>query len=332
MNIKKNFSLKFHNTFKINVKANFFIEVFSKSDLFKIFDNDELVKMKKLILGAGSNILFTKNFDGLILNIKIKGISEIRENFIKVYSGENWHNFVMWSLTNNYTGIENLSLIPGSVGAAPIQNIGAYGVEVKDVIYKVEVFNIYEKKIEVLDNSACKFKYRTSIFKNEFKEKYIIVSVIFKLQRNGKLNLDYQELKNKLTNIINPTSINVSEAIISIRKNKLPDVNSIGNAGSFFKNPIISKDDLKKLIKKFPSINFKIINANHVKISAGWLIESAGWKGYKKNNFGVYEKHALILVNFDDASGFEINDLANKIKNSVKDKFNINLDTEVNIL
>ncbi|MAJ98336.1 MAG: UDP-N-acetylenolpyruvoylglucosamine reductase [Flavobacteriales bacterium] len=332
MNIKKNFSLKFHNTFKINVKANFFIEVFSKSDLFKIFDNDELVKMKKLILGAGSNILFTKNFDGLILNIKIKGISEIRENFIKVYSGENWHKFVMWSLTNNYTGIENLSLIPGSVGAAPIQNIGAYGVEVKDVIYKVEVFNIYDKKIEVLDNSACKFKYRTSIFKNEFKEKYIIISVIFKLQRNGKLNLDYQELKNKLTNIINPTSINVSEAIISIRKNKLPDVNSIGNAGSFFKNPIISKDDFKKLIKKFPSINFKIINANHVKISAGWLIESSGWKGYKKNNFGVYEKHALILVNFDDASGFEINDLANKIKNSVKDKFNINLDTEVNIL
>lgn len=332
MNIKKNFSLKFHNTFKINVKANFFIEVFSKSDLFKIFDNDELVKMKKLILGAGSNILFTKNYDGLILNIKIKGIFEIRENFIKVYSGENWHNFVMWSLTNNYTGIENLSLIPGSVGAAPIQNIGAYGVEVKDVIYQVEVFNICEKKIEVLDNSACKFKYRSSIFKNEFKEKYIIISVIFKLQRNGKLNLDYQELKNKLTNIINPTSINVSEAIISIRKNKLPDVNLIGNAGSFFKNPMISKDDFKKLIKKFPSIDFKIINGNYVKISAGWLIESAGWKGYKKNNFGVYEKHALILVNFDDASGFEINNLAIKIKNSVKDKFNINLDTEVNII
>jgi UDP-N-acetylmuramate dehydrogenase len=264
--------------------------------------------LQLLILGGGSNILFTKAFDGLVILNNIKGKEIIEENqkevIIKVQSGENWHEFVLWCLKKNLSGVENLALIPGSVGASPIQNIGAYGCEAKDTIKKVEFIDLESKTIKELTNSECDFSYRSSIFKKDLKEKCIITKVTFLLNKKPINNTSYGAIASELTTLNSQASPqSICKAVINIGSRKLPDPQTIGNSGSFFKNPIISNKKLKKIKVEYPEIvNYKY-SQTYSKIAAGWLIEMAGWKGYRKNDFGVYDKQALVLVNYGNASG-----------------------------
>lgn len=335
MEIKKNISLKNYNTFGIDVNAKRFIEVTS------VYELQQLVKTEKdlFLLGGGSNMLLTSDIDKLVVYLNSKGISIDKEDENKAYitanAGENWHEFVLWAISQNYGGIENLSLIPGNVGTCPIQNIGAYGVEVKDVITKVEAVEIATGKLTSFSNSDCGFGYRNSIFKNEVKGKYIIVSVSFELTRkNHQLNTSYGVIETELTskNIKNPTLKNVSDAVIAIRRSKLPDPKEIGNSGSFFKNPVISKSDFEKLHKKHLNIPHYIVSDDEIKVPAGWLIEQSGFKGKRFGNYGVHQKQALVLVNYGNANGQEIFELAKKIQQTVKENFNISLEIEVNII
>lgn len=333
MNIKKNYSLSKLNSFKVDHKAKMFAEIKTSQDLFQALKNEKLKKEKKIILGGGSNTLFTKNFNGLILFNNIKGIKIIEENKneikIKVGSGEIWDDFVSFCVNKNWSGIENLSLIPGSVGAAPIQNIGAYGVEVKDYILKINGIDLINKTKKTYNNSLCDFSYRNSIFKKSLKNNFFITSVIFKLNKKHKFILSYKDLQHlEKTNI---SLIQIRNEVIKIRNAKLPNPKILGNAGSFFKNPIVDKITFSKLIDKFNDIVYYKINSNLVKISAAWLIEKCGWKGYSDNKIGVYKNHALVIVNHSSKSGKNILELSRKIKESVVKKFNINLDTEVNI-
>lgn len=305
-----------------------------------IFELQQLLKTEKdiFVISGGSNMLLTSDIKKLVVHINNKGILIDNENsnsvFITVNAGENWHEFVLWCISKNYGGIENLSLIPGNVGSSPIQNIGAYGVEVKDVITKVSALEISTGKIVCFSNSECKFRYRDSVFKNKLKGKYIIVSVSFKLTKtNHKLNTSYGAIETELAsrNIKSPTIKDVSEVIIAIRKSKLPDPKKIGNSGSFFKNPVISEADFFKLQSKHPNIpSYK--TKSKYKVPAGWLIEQAGFKGKRFGNCGVHKKQALVLVNYGEASGKEVYNLAKKIQSAVKKIFNISLSTEVNII
>ena len=284
-------------------------------------------------------MLLTDTIKKLVVHLNIKGISIDRETandvYITVNAGENWHEFVLWSLSQNYGGIENLSLIPGNVGTCPIQNIGAYGVEVKDVITKVEAIEIATQKLVSFSNEECNFGYRDSIFKNKKRGEYIITSVNFKLSKNKHvLNTSYGainiELQNK--NINSPTIKDISDAVIAIRKSKLPDPKEIGNSGSFFKNPVISKNQFEELLKQYPNIPSYTVSKTEIKVPAGWLIEQSGFKGKRFGDYGVHEKQALVLVNYGNASGKDIFELAKKIQNVVKENFNIFLDIEVNII
>ena len=284
-------------------------------------------------------MLLTKDIEKLVVLLNIKGISIDRENeksvHLTVNSGENWHEFVLWCISQNYGGIENLSLIPGNVGTCPIQNIGAYGVEVKDTITKVEVLEIETNKLVTFSNADCKFGYRNSIFKNEAKGKYIITSVSFQLTKNHhQLNTSYGAIETalKVNNIENPTIKNVSDAVIAIRKSKLPDPKEIGNSGSFFKNPVISTNQFLELQKKYPTIPSYKISESETKIPAGWLVEQCGFKGKRFGDAGVHKKQALVLVNYGNASGKEIYQLAQKIQQTVLEMFSISLEIEVNII
>lgn len=284
-------------------------------------------------------MLLTKDIENLVVHIDIKGISIDKENenevYITVNAGENWHEFVLWCVENNFGGIENLSLIPGNVGTCPIQNIGAYGVEVKDTITKVEALEIETGKLVSFTNEECNFAYRNSIFKNEIKDTYIITSVSFRLTRNThKLNTSYGAIETELTSkeIQKPTLKNISDAVIAIRKSKLPDPKEIGNSGSFFKNPVISKTQFLKLQKEYPSIPSYAVSDTEIKIPAGWLIEQAGFKGKRYGNYGVHEKQALVLVNYGNATGLEIYQLAQEIQKTILRKFGVILEIEVNIL
>lgn len=335
MEIKENISLKNYNTFGIDVNAKRFVEVTS------VYELQQLVKTEKdlFLLGGGSNMLLTSDIDKLVVYLNSKGISIDKEDENKAYitanAGENWHEFVLWAISQNYGGIENLSLIPGNVGTCPIQNIGAYGVEVKDVITKVEAVEIATGKLTSFSNSDCGFGYRNSIFKNEVKGKYIIVSVSFELTRkNHQLNTSYGAIETELTskNIKNPTLKNVSDAVIAIRRSKLPDPKEIGNSGSFFKNPVISNKQFLSLQKKYPTVPSYLVSEDEVKIPAGWLIEQSGFKGKCFGNYGVHQKQALVLVNYGNANGQEIFELAKKIQQTVKENFNISLEIEVNII
>ena len=336
-NIKHNQSLMTYNTFKINVNAKYLALFHNMNELKQILNNKIIEKEKILIIGEGSNILFTKNFNGLILVNKIKGI-QIKKNteesvFVCVGAGENWHNFVVWSVKNGFSGIENLALIPGLVGASPIQNIGAYGVEVKDFITQVKYIDLTTKKSYLLSNEECEFKYRDSIFKNKLKHKIVITEVIYKLSKKPKLNISYSALKNKIketTDVISTESI--LKAVISIRQTKLPDPKKLANSGSFFKNPIVSNSKFKMLKKKFPNIVAYKNSEKDIKIAAGWLIDNAGWKGYRERNCGVHKNQALVLVNYDNATGQDIFNLAQKIKKAIKEKYNVTLEEEVTIL
>ncbi len=282
-------------------------------------------------------MLLTADITKLVVHLNLKGIivNDTDENdvFVTAEAGENWHDFVIWCISQNYGGLENLSLIPGNVGTSPIQNIGAYGVEIKDTFHQLEAIEIETGKVKIFTKEACNFGYRNSVFKNELKGKYIIVNVTFKLTKNKHhLNISYGAIKNYLSNIEHPTLKEISDAVIYIRKSKLPDPKEIGNSGSFFKNPVISKIDFDKLQKKYPEIPNYIVAENEIKIPAGWLIEQCGFKGKRYGDTGVHKNQALVLVNYGNATGKEIFELAQKIQQTVKNTFNINLEIEVNII
>ena len=335
MNIEENISLKNYNTFGIEVTAKRFICIDS------VYQLQELLKVEKdiFLISGGSNMLLTKDIEKLVVHIDIKGVSIDQENenevFLTVNAGENWHEFVLWCVDNNYGGLENLSLIPGNVGTCPIQNIGAYGVEVKDTITKIEALHIETGKLVQFSNEECKFGYRNSIFKNEVKGKYIITSVSFKLtKQNHNFNTSYGAIETELTskNIAKPNLKNISDAVIAIRKSKLPDPKEIGNSGSFFKNPVITKAHFLTLQKMYPEIPSYIVSENQVKVPAGWLIEKAGFKGKRFGDFGVHKKQALVLVNYNNATGKDIYNLAETIQKKIKSKFEIKLEIEVNVI
>jgi UDP-N-acetylmuramate dehydrogenase len=338
MTIQENFSLKKFNTFGVDISARYFAEVSSVEELKKAVKFSIIQSINLLILGGGSNILFTKDFDGLVIHLNLKGITEEYFNddevLITAKSGENWHEFVQYCLNKNHGGLENLSLIPGNVGTSPIQNIGAYGTEIKDVFHSCKVLNLTNFKIENLNLEQCKFGYRNSIFK-EKKDKYVILEVKFKLTtRNHKINTEYGAIKTELQKmeIENPTIQDVSRAIIHIRKSKLPDPKIVGNAGSFFKNPTIKASQFLKIQKNHPEIPY-YPNENIVKIPAGWLIEKCGWKGKQIGNVATHHLQSLVIINkTGNASGKEIFDFSAKIIDSVKEKFGIKLEREVNII
>ena len=337
MNIQENISLKNYNTFGINVNAQFFIEINSLLQLQKVLQLSAYPE--RFIISGGSNMLLTKDIEALVLHINLKGISVFEEEeetvVLKVMAGENWHQLVLWTLENNYGGLENLSLIPGNTGTAPIQNIGAYGVELKDTFVSCEAMHLNTQELKEFTKDDCKFGYRDSIFKNKIKGEYIITSIKLRLTKNNhKLNTLYGAIEEELErkNIIHPTIQEVSNAVIAIRKSKLPDPSEIGNSGSFFKNPIVTKKNFEAFQKNNPDAPFYKINSKNYKIPAGWLIEQCGFKGKRYGDAGVHEKQALVLVNYGNATGDEILDLAYTIKKAVLDKFKISIVTEVNII
>jgi UDP-N-acetylmuramate dehydrogenase len=338
MQFHQNYPLKKYNTFGIDVYAKYFAEFSSVIDLHNLFQSNEGRQQPILVLGGGSNILFTKNFDGLVLKNEIKGIETIHEDekyvYVKAGAGGNWHQFVQHCIQYNFAGVENLSLIPGNVGASPMQNIGAYGVEIKDVFHSLEAFHFEEKKIINFTLNDCEFGYRESVFKKKYKNQFAILNVIFRLRKNPHFNISYGAIEEELKKMqVEKLSIKaISDAVINIRTSKLPDPALIGNAGSFFKNPVVNKNKFKELKELHKiEIPFYKINEDHFKVPAGWLVEQCGWKGYRKGDAGCYEKQALVLVNYGGASGHEILELSEEIKISVLGKFGLILETEVNI-
>jgi len=334
--LKKQFSLKSYNTFGIDITAEYFYSINSTEELFKILKSNP---SKIFVLGGGSNILFTKDIKGTVLHINLKGIEICNKTNsltkVRAYAGENWHEFVLWTIDQNLGGLENLSLIPGNVGTAPIQNIGAYGVELKDTFVSCEAINLETLKVEKFNKIDCKFGYRSSIFKAEKRNKYIIISVTFELKnKNHKLKTSYGDIKKQLdkNHIKLPTIKDVSDSVIYIRKSKLPDPNKLGNAGSFFKNPVINNKEFGQILEQFPKIPHYVVSDDKIKIPAAWLIEKAGFKGKKFKTHGVHHKQALVLVNYGMATGSEILELSKLIQNSVNIIFGINLEREVNIV
>ena len=337
MHIEEHKSLKKYNTFSIDCNARYFVSIESISDLKKVLKLN--IHPKIFILGGGSNMLLTQDVDALVLHINLKGIevlSEDKENIkLKVMAGENWHDFVQYCINNNYGGLENLSLIPGNVGTAPIQNIGAYGVELKDLFKDCEAISVSNLSEKHFTKEECKFEYRNSVFKNEEKGNFIITSVTFELTKiNHKKNIGYGAIQEELKKhqIENPTIKNISEAIIAIRQSKLPDPKELGNSGSFFKNPIISEFDFKRFYSKYPNAPFYKLSSSEYKIPAGWLIEQAGFKGKRFGDAGVHKNQALVLVNYGNATGQEIISLSKNIQNKVKVEFGIFIEPEVNII
>ena len=335
MKIQQNISLKEYNTFGIAANAKRFISVSS------VYELQQLLKTEKevFLLSGGSNMLLTKDIDMLVVHLNITGVSIDTEDdkhvYLTVNAGEDWHEFVLWCIANDYGGIENLSLIPGNVGTCPIQNIGAYGVEVKDTITKVEGLEVATGKLVSFSNEDCKFGYRNSIFKNTHKGKIVLTSVGFKLtKKDHQLNTSYGAIETELASrkVIKPTLKNISDAVISIRKSKLPDPKEIGNSGSFFKNPVISKKQFLEIQKVHANMPNYIVSENEIKIPAGWLVEQSGFKGKRFGDAGVHEKQALVLINFGNASGQDILELAKKIQITVFSKFQISLEIEVNIV
>lgn len=337
--MQENFSLKPYNTFGVDAKARYFTEVHSTEELIEALNYSKTGTLPLLFLGGGSNILLTKDFDGLAIQLDLKGIHEdfISDNEVLVTakSGENWHEFVIFCLNKNYGGLENLSLIPGNVGTSPMQNIGAYGTEIKDTFVTCTVLNLENLQLETFNLEQCRFGYRDSVFKQEGKGKYVILEVTFKLTRKDHhIKTEYGAIKSELENlgIENPTIQDVSRAVIKIRKSKLPDPKEIGNAGSFFKNPTILLTQFEELQQKFENIP-GYANGDFVKVPAGWLIEQCGWKGKQIGNVASHTLQALVIINATGkATGQEIFDFSTQIIDSVKDKFGIELEREVNII
>jgi len=337
MKLFQNYPLQDITTFHAKVFAKYYTVFSSVEFLKQILSSPEVKSMPFIILGGGSNVLFTGDFNGVIIRNAIEGIEVVKEDegyvFIKASAGEKWHDVVLYCVNRNYGGIENLSLIPGTAGAGPIQNIGAYGVELKDVLQEVEAINIRTLEIRKFSNAECKFGYRDSIFKEKEKGNYIILSVTLKLNKNPKVNISYGTLSKELEGmgIILPTIKDVSNAVIKIRSGKLPDPEKLGNAGSFFKNPLIPKTQFEKIKEANATIASFPATEGYTKLAAGWLIEQCGWKGKRIGDAGVHKDQALVLVNYGNATGKEIYDLSSQIINSVKEKFGVELEREVNI-
>lgn len=337
MVVQRNVSLKPYNTFSINENAGFFAVIESLDDLDEIYMSGRFRSQKKLILGGGSNILFTRGFTGVVAKNEIKGIDLINEDeehvVVAVGAGENWHQFVLWCVEREYGGVENLSLIPGTVGAAPMQNIGAYGVELKDVFHSLEAYEKKSGKTITFFKEDCTFGYRYSIFKGELKDQFVITKVNFKLNKHPEFNTSYGDIEATLSKMDREPSLSsISQAVINIRQSKLPDPVDIGNAGSFFKNPIIEKLHFDALEAQFPGIKSYPIDESNVKVPAGWLIENAGWKGYRDGDFGVHDKQALVLVNYGHGRGKDILKLSKSIQQTIQGKFGIELEREVNVV
>lgn len=337
MTIEKNYDLSKLNTFGIKANAKYFVELKTEADLVELFGLKEFKDNKKFFLGGGSNILFSKDFDGMVIVNKLKGINILKEDaenvLVRAMGGECWQDFVDFTVERGYWGIENLALIPGTVGASPIQNIGAYGTELKDSLLNVEAFPIERGEKRIFSLEECELGYRDSVFKNKLKDKYFISAVTLKLSKKEKKNLSYKILADYLeqNNIIVRGPKDISDTVASIRKSKLPDPKVLGNVGSFFKNVFVNQDKLDKLQENYKDMPF-FKEEGIIKIPAGWLIEQCGWKGKRVGNVGVHDKQALVLVNHGGATGEEALDLANKIIASVKDKFDLTLNTEVNII
>ena len=336
LQIRENVSLKNFNTFGIDVRARYFVEIAHEDDLNELFLDPKWLQTPRLVLGGGSNVLFTKDFEGLVIRMNIRGI-EHRINHEEVYveagAGENWNELVNYCVSHNFAGMENLSLIPGSVGASPVQNIGAYGVELKDVFDSCRAFEISTQQIKTFVKEACSFGYRESVFKSELKNQFIITSVKFKLSLQPKVNTTYGAIKDELQNrgIDQPTIEDASKVVSQIRVSKLPDPSTIGNAGSFFKNPVIDLAQFIRLKEAFPNLISFPVGENQVKLAAGWLIEQCGWKGKVVGQTGTYKNQALVLVNHGGASGAEIYALSSQIIDSVYNKFGVVLQREVNV-
>ena len=335
--ISSDVSLKSLNTFGISASAKFFSEASNEDQVRAIIQTNEFSSNDNLILGGGSNLLFTENFNGIVLKNNISGIEVIRETdeavYVKAGGGVVWHDFVLYCIEKGWNGLENLSLIPGSLGASPMQNIGAYGVEIKDIFEELEAIHLKTGEINYFNNLDCKFNYRESVFKTSLKGEYLISRVTFKLSKKMNFNTSYGIINQQLEamNITDLTAKSISDAVIAIRQSKLPDPKKIGNSGSFFKNPIVSNGQFEKLKLNFPNLVGYPSGDKSTKLAAGWLIDQAGWKGKKFNNYGVHKNQALVLVNYGGATGKEIYNLSEEIMQSIKQKFNVALEREVNI-
>ncbi|MFK7970028.1 MAG: UDP-N-acetylmuramate dehydrogenase [Bacteroidia bacterium] len=338
--LQRNVSLKPYNTFGIDVSASFFRSITHEKMLSEFLMDNAHDLPPILILGGGSNMLLVSDIEGVILKNDIKGIAVVEEDeqrvLVQIGGGENWHNFVMHCLDHGWGGVENMALIPGSMGAAPIQNIGAYGVELKDVFEKLEAVHLRTGAIQTFDHAACQFGYRDSIFKREAKGQYLISRVYLRLQKAPHTpNIEYAALRKSLEaqDIQNPDIRQVAELVIAIRQSKLPDPAEIGNSGSFFKNPVIASDHLAEIQRNYPNIpHYWQEGRETVKVPAGWLIETCGWKGYRDGDIGVHAKQALVLVNYGNAEGKSIYDLSSRILDDVLAKFDITLEREVNVI
>jgi UDP-N-acetylmuramate dehydrogenase len=338
MLISTDLSLKSYNTFGIEASAKYFTAVQSIQNIQELFQSNEYKTNERLILGGGSNILITKNVNALVIKNDFRGIEIVKETdesvFVKCAAGEVWHEFVMWCIEKNYGGLENLSLIPGCTGASPMQNIGAYGVEIKDTFYELEAIHTQTGELKTFTKSDCEFGYRESVFKRKLKNQFIITSVTFQLSKIPVFHIEYGAIKQEL-DVMNISELSVkaiSNAVINIRSSKLPNPKEIGNAGSFFKNPEVSETVYKNLKAEFPNlVAYPLENSNY-KLAAGWLIEQSGLKGYRKGDAGVHTLQALVLVNYGNATGNEIYDLSTHVLKTVKTKFGVDLEREVNII
>lgn len=343
MTIQENVSLRPYNTFGIEAKARYFVRITDAATLQELIHQKIYQEQEIMILGGGSNILLTRDYDGLVIKMDIRGIEVVEENekfaWVRSGAGENWHEFVLHCIAQGYGGIENLSLIPGTVGAAPMQNIGAYGVEIKDVFEQLQAVHLQSGEIRTFNHQECQFGYRESVFKHDLKGKYVITSVIFRLSKQPEINTSYGTIEDALYEMRSaegyqsrPAIQEVSDAVIQIRQSKLPDPKVIGNAGSFFKNPVVSKAKYEALQQEYDKVPGYPVTEDTVKVPAGWLIEKCGWKGRRVGETGVHSKQALVLVNHGNVKGADVYALAMEIKKSVKEQFDIDISPEVNII
>lgn len=336
--LSRNIDLAPLTTFGVPARAAYFVQVTHTADLLDVLQQPETAGLPRLLLGGGSNLLFTEDFPGLVIQIGLLGMYIERETdthaWVSAAAGERWHQLVMWSLAQGLAGLENLALIPGSVGAAPVQNIGAYGVELKDVFDYLEAVELSSGEVHRLDLAACAFAYRDSIFKGAARDQYCITRVVLRLSKKAELKLGYGELQHALSAAGNPhpTAQAVADAVIAIRQNKLPDPAILGNAGSFFKNPVVPRAQAEALAQQYPALACYPVGADFCKLAAGWLIDAAGWKGHRQGDAGVYANQALVLVNHGGASGAEIQQLATAIARDIVQKFGVQLEVEPVIL
>ncbi|SKA39839.1 UDP-N-acetylmuramate dehydrogenase [Chitinophaga eiseniae] len=336
--VSENVLLQPYNTFGIAATSRYFASFDSEAALLALLDEPRAKGLPRMILGGGSNILFTQDFDGLMLKNEIKGMKVVSEDndhvYVKAGAGENWHGFVRYCLAADMAGVENLSLIPGNVGASPMQNIGAYGVEIKDTFHSLEALHLEDRRVITFSNNDCAFGYRESVFKKQYRNQFVILSVTYRLNKVPRFNTSYGAINEELERMgVKELSIQaISQAVINIRTSKLPDPAKIGNAGSFFKNPSVDAVQYERLKAAFPQVVAYPLADGYFKLAAGWLIEQCGWKGYREGDAGVHAKQALVLVNYGHAKGSEIYALSRQVVDSVKEKFGVELEREVNIL